>query len=304
MNKRRTFAIIGIVIFLVCSCAGTSKVNQTSDNTVQDITLDKAIHTSAEAIVSQLPQGSKIAVLAFTSSLQALSDHVLDELASTISAGKKTQVIERQHIDVIRKELNIQMSGDVSDAEVRRVGHQLGAQYVITGALSDLGNTYRFRVLAINVETAVREGASSLDINKNDTQIAFLLKGQKTDNKENNKNYFFDIGFKYFNDYDIAAQTVQEGTNRITLLRGNTLDADINKLLKNLGFSIYDVSRPANYANLKKFETIAGNLADQLYNKGYSMGVLHTFVVDDGNVATIYGTMFENHITIFGYKYR
>ena len=146
----------------------------------QNVSLDQAVQTSAKAVETGLPKGAKTAVLTFTSAKQAFSDYIIDELATALSASRNLQVIDRQHTDAIRKEFNIQFSGDVSDAEVKRIGHQLGAQYVVTGSLVDIGNAYRFRVSAINIESAVREGSSSLNININDPQVTFLLTGQRT----------------------------------------------------------------------------------------------------------------------------
>ena len=145
----------------------------------QNVSLDQAVRNSAQAIETRLPKGAKTAVLTFASAKQAFSDYIIDELATALSASKNIQVIDRQHTDAIRKEFKIQFSGDVSDDEIKRVGKQLGAQYVVTGSLVDIGNAYRFRVAAINIETAVREGSSSLNININDPQVTFLLTGQR-----------------------------------------------------------------------------------------------------------------------------
>jgi len=145
----------------------------------QNVSLDQAVQTSAKAIETRLPQGAKAAVLTFTSKSKDFSDYIIDEIATALSASRNIQVIDRQHTDDIRKEFNIQFSGDVSDAEVKRIGQQLGAQFVITGSLVDIGNAYRFRVAAINIETAVREGSSSLNININDPQVVFLLTGKR-----------------------------------------------------------------------------------------------------------------------------
>jgi len=146
----------------------------------QNVSLDQAIQTSTKAIETDLPKGAKTAVLSFTSTKQAFSDYIVDELATALSLSKNLQVIDRQHTDAIRKEFNIQFSGDVSDDEVKSIGKQLGAQYVVTGSLVDVGNAYRFRLAAINIESAVREGSSSLNININDPQVTFLLTGQRT----------------------------------------------------------------------------------------------------------------------------
>ena len=145
----------------------------------QNVSLDQAIQTSTQAIETRLPKGAKTAVLTFTSAKQAFSDYIIDELATALSLSRNIQLIDRQHTDAIRKEFNIQFSGDVSDDEVKRIGHQLGAQYVVTGSLVDTGPAYRFRVAAINIETNVREGSPPLNININDPQVVFLLTGQR-----------------------------------------------------------------------------------------------------------------------------
>jgi len=144
------------------------------------ISLDQAVKNSAQAIEARLPRGEKVAVLTFTCTSQTFSDYIIDEIATALSASRNLQVIDRQHTDAIRKEFNIQFSGDVSDAEIKRVGQQLGAQFVVTGSMVDVGNAYRFRLAAINIETAVREGASSLNININDPQATFLMTGRRT----------------------------------------------------------------------------------------------------------------------------
>jgi TolB-like protein len=165
MMKYRIFPII-----ILFACTGLS---------AQNVSLDQAVQTSAQVIETRLPKGAKTAVLTFTSTGQAFSDYIIDEIATAFSASGNIQVIDRQHTDAIRREFNIQFSGDVSDDEVKRIGHQLGAQYVVTGSLVDIGTAYRFRVAAINIETAVREGSSSLNININDPQVVFLLTGRR-----------------------------------------------------------------------------------------------------------------------------
>lgn len=164
MKKYLLFYILFMISFLVFA---------------QNVSLEQVTQSSAKVIETSLPQGAKVAILNFTSKSQEFSDYILDELATFISASKKIQVIERQHTDVIRKELNIQMSGNVSDEQVKRVGKQLGAQYVVTGSIVDVGNAYRFRVSAINVETSVREGSSSINIDINDPQVVFFLTGKR-----------------------------------------------------------------------------------------------------------------------------
>jgi hypothetical protein len=55
---------------------------------------------------------------------------------------------------------------------------QLGAQAIVTGSLTNLGDTYRFRVKVINVETARIEAQFSYNLGNNQ-QVAFLLNGNQ-----------------------------------------------------------------------------------------------------------------------------
>ena len=122
----------------------------------QNVSLDSAVLSAAGTIETRLTNGAKVAVLAFTAGSQGFSDYIIDELAIALAANNKLVVIDRQYTDVIRKEMNIQMQGDVSDDDVKKVGHQLGVQFVITGNIVDVGTAYRLRLVAINVETAQR----------------------------------------------------------------------------------------------------------------------------------------------------
>jgi hypothetical protein len=53
--------------------------------------------------------------------------------------NRKVTIIERKSLDLIRKEMNLQLSGDVSDDSAQAIGKQLGAQAIVTGSLTNLG---------------------------------------------------------------------------------------------------------------------------------------------------------------------
>ncbi|GHV78280.1 hypothetical protein AGMMS49944_00710 [Spirochaetia bacterium] len=174
VNKKTVFPILLMMLGMSVVWGGGNKEDPSRNSS-----LDKAVQASAKTIETKLPQGAKTAILSFAASSQEFSDYIIDELAISLAANNKISIIERQYTDDIRKELNIQRSGEVSDDDVKRVGIQLGAQYIITGSLVDIGDAYRFRVIAINVETAVREASASLSINITDPQVVFLLTGER-----------------------------------------------------------------------------------------------------------------------------
>jgi TolB-like protein len=141
---------------------------------------NQSIEQTAEEIRQQLTAQTKIAVLSFTSSWRALSDYVIDELNTAIVREGSLAVVNKQQLDLVRKELDFQESGDVSDESAQSKGKFLGAQSVLTGSFTVIGrNTYRFRVKVIAVETGVEQYSHSIDIKK-DKVLTALTSGSKS----------------------------------------------------------------------------------------------------------------------------
>jgi TolB-like protein len=144
----------------------------------EQLSLDGAITQAVKAVEARLATGAKLAVLNFSSPSEAFSDYVIEELSGALVMNNKVTVIERRSLDLIRKEMNLQLSGDVSDESAMSIGKQLGAQAIVTGSLTNLGDVYRFRVKIINVETARIETQVSYNMG-NDRRVTFLLQGDQ-----------------------------------------------------------------------------------------------------------------------------
>jgi hypothetical protein len=142
-------------------------------NETGTVSLDEAIRASAEQLDSDLV-GRKVAVVAFGSGSEALSDYVIDELSRVLVNSRAVTVVDRKDLDKVREELQFNLSGEVSDESAQSIGKMLGAQTVITGTLTDLRNAYRFGVKAINVESAAVESMPGFDVGKRDGQVAHL----------------------------------------------------------------------------------------------------------------------------------
>ena len=145
----------------------------------QQLNLDTVIERSARAAEEVLPQGSKVAVLNFVSTSETFSDHVIEELTGKLVNGRKVTIVDRRNLALISQEMNLQLSGDVSDESAQAIGRMLGAQSIVSGTLTNMGTFYRFRVRVINVETAAIQTQASFDL-RNDEQVAFLLGGSPT----------------------------------------------------------------------------------------------------------------------------
>ncbi|MDR2096467.1 MAG: penicillin-binding protein activator LpoB, partial [Treponema sp.] len=127
------------------------------------VSLAEAIEQSAKELRAEFPAGTRVAIAAFDSEHENLSGYIMDELGGAL-AGGEIEVADRRNLAFVYKELNFQMSGEVSDESAVSVGKFLGARYVLTGQLVKTGNQYRYRLTAIDVETALQESSSRINV--------------------------------------------------------------------------------------------------------------------------------------------
>jgi TolB-like protein len=137
------------------------------------LTLDAALNNSTSYFSGRIPTNTKVVVLNFSSKWPDLSDYIIEELIGYIVNEGKLTVVDRQNLETIRKEMDFQLSGEVSDETAQSIGRKLGAQTIISGAITAIGNAYRLRIRAISVETAEILGMQNVDVAQ-DSRIAAL----------------------------------------------------------------------------------------------------------------------------------
>jgi hypothetical protein len=116
--------------------------------------MEGAIYRSFQNFVNNIPQRSIIAVLSISSTNNEMATLAIDDLEYQFVDSKLFTVVDRKTLDSIRSEQNFQMSGDVSDDSAVLIGNMLGANIVITGSITGLGNTQHLTLKALDVKTA------------------------------------------------------------------------------------------------------------------------------------------------------
>ena len=162
---KKAFVILSLI---VCSCSTAPKY----------YSFDNALGAGIKKIGSDLPEGTKVAILDFKSDNENLSAYIIEEMYDKLVNFKKLAIMERGRTDTIALEVGYQLSGEVDDSQIVNIGRKLGADYVVTGQIAFSGDAYRLRVFAIDIEKGRRVASSSLNINRNDRQIKYLLGNQ------------------------------------------------------------------------------------------------------------------------------
>lgn len=153
--------IFTLMFSLICVAVSFSQA--------KGVTIDNALKQAAEKFSSSLKNKTTVAILGISSSYNELSEYMLGELTTDIVQLRKLQVVTRANLDVIKKEMNFQLSGEVSDETMQQLGAKTGAQTVISGTFKPLGTLYVLDIQAFDVTTATIQDTYRVNVVSDET---------------------------------------------------------------------------------------------------------------------------------------
>jgi hypothetical protein len=106
--------VLSLAFAVLLSCA-------TTGGSGDGVSLAEAIGQSAEKLAAELPGGTRVVIAAFASEHGNLSEYIMDELTGALVDGD-LEVADRRNLEFAYKELNFQMTGDVSDETAVSIG--------------------------------------------------------------------------------------------------------------------------------------------------------------------------------------
>ncbi|MDR3303436.1 MAG: DUF1566 domain-containing protein [Treponema sp.] len=200
MNRNLFFNGV-ITVLLVITLAGCASGAQSVEaasamepvETAEGIKLDAALLEAAENIDARIKGGTKVAILNFGSPSNQFSEYAIDELSANLVNSQKLVIVDRREIDLIRSEVDFQYSGEVSDASMQSIGRMLGAQSIISGRLSRIGDVYRIVIRVLNVESAAVQAQYRTDI-VNDSRVKALLADENTEQRDTQSGKIYELG--------------------------------------------------------------------------------------------------------------
>lgn len=133
------------------------------------VTVDNALKQAAQQFSSSLKSGTTVAILGISSSYGELSEYMLGELTTNVVQLRKLKVVTRANLDVIKKEMNFQLSGEVSDETMQQLGAKTGAETVISGTFKPLGTFYVLDIQAFDVTTAMIQDTYRVTVSDDET---------------------------------------------------------------------------------------------------------------------------------------
>lgn len=87
-----------------------------------------------------------------------------DMITSQMGKIAQVKVIDRKRMKTIMKELTLSLSGVVDDTTTKQVGRILAADLILTGSVSQIGNTMSVALRLTDVETAQQVAATTAEL--------------------------------------------------------------------------------------------------------------------------------------------
>jgi len=157
---------MALPIWLLGACATSSKSTAVSS-------LEKPAQTLSENLVRRMGQVHKVmrvAVLPFTDATGEsldLGHYMADKVVAALGSDKRIELIERSRLDQVVKELKLSSIGMVSDDSMKSLGNMLGADAIIMGSFTDLGEAVDLNCRIIEPETGRILGSANITIAQN-----------------------------------------------------------------------------------------------------------------------------------------
>jgi len=108
--------------------------------------------------------GKKIAIMGITSKTEDVTKDTTGGILTFIENAfvnmNKVKVIDRQNIEKILEEQNLQMSGVMDQNTAAEIGKLSGADFIVMGTVSAVGKSYYLNIKLISVKTAEIVGSS------------------------------------------------------------------------------------------------------------------------------------------------
>jgi hypothetical protein len=115
--------------------------------------VEGSLARAADQLIVKIPPKTRVAIVYVTSRDEDTTEFIANEL-EFILVGRGVILIDRSQLDKIRQEQNLQISGQIDDAQAVSIGKMSGADFIITGAVTGTGNLRRLRLRALSTQTA------------------------------------------------------------------------------------------------------------------------------------------------------
>jgi len=135
--------------------------------TAQSADIVGTIESAVDQAFKDISTSSRIAVIHIQATSDEMNTFITNELEH-ILVTRGFRVVDRVEIDRVRHEQELQYSGEVDDNTAVNLGKFIGADLVVTGAVTSIEQLRRLRLKVIETQTTIIKGSAAVTLS--DTQ--------------------------------------------------------------------------------------------------------------------------------------
>jgi len=156
------------------------------------ISLDKAYQKTVDSIYTSINTGARIFISDIQSNSRSLTEYTTNKLVSMVLNDKRKGnivVVERdaQNLALMNKEINYQLSGEVSDETALSIGKKLGTEVIVIGNIKQLAENFILHIRIVHIETSRILGVINETIKSDKELKQFLSKNRNPNQIKVNK---------------------------------------------------------------------------------------------------------------------
>ncbi|MBN1351133.1 hypothetical protein JXJ21_17060 [candidate division KSB1 bacterium] len=186
------YILLAVVLVLFFSCSGYRSrniFNDTNEETVDSKIaqpfgepLYQALDRLTNQLVSEMDERNKKSVavgqfLNLDGSLMMFGRFISEKLISKLFETKRFRVIERSRLDQVLDEIQLSQLGVIEPDLAKRLGKLLGAEAIVTGTITDLGDGFDINARIVDTQTGDVFAAATTIIAKDETVYRILQYG-------------------------------------------------------------------------------------------------------------------------------
>lgn len=175
MKIIKTFFLL-LLILGICSCATMGPEKGLSSDISGGKQISEKVDILGEKIASTMLVRAKksVAVISFTGS-DFLGTYLADKLTNGLFKYQdKFTVVDRMHTKAAFSEMDLSSMKLIDSKSIKKLGKFLGADAIVTGSITDLGNELDITIRMIEVETMKVLAVASVFIGKDNSIIKML----------------------------------------------------------------------------------------------------------------------------------
>ncbi len=196
INQKKYLLLAFLFILVTMHCAGSSERVQT---------LNTGVEQMCEQITITLRRGNNktLAIMDFSDFKGGKNDfgrYLSEKLIYSMYKIEGIKVVERNQLQKILKSLEFQQTGLVDADTLQRIGHLTGANAVLVGTVTDLGDSIEINGRIVNTEDGMIVAVMSVPLAKNKQLDSFFGKT----GKDVTANTVKETGWKYAQDIKLT----------------------------------------------------------------------------------------------------